>query len=69
MGEGRPPYASCLPVETTKAERERGPAAFSHDLAYAAFGAGRGRDGEEIESRERRGSRKSGAPSQSIVGH
>lgn len=47
---------------------EGGAAAFSHDLAYVAFWAGKeGHTGEEIESRDEEvGSR---ASSQSIVEH
>lgn len=65
----RVPPVQAAPVEATKAEGERGgPLPFSHDLAYAAFGAGRGRDATRSSraSDEEVGSR---TPSQSIVVH
>jgi len=52
------------PWKRQRQKGNEGPAALSHDLAYAAFGAGRGRNAKR--SREEVGSR---TPSQSIVGH
>lgn len=56
-GNGRPVQAA--PVETTKAERERGARCAFTRLGLRGFWGGERVGREEIESRERRGSRKS----------